>query len=370
MATNVRKRKSVEQSMLTINGGEPIVTQELYREKFLIAINWYNANTDEKQIRAYAEQYVKSSADLKQYIYPVSKASFLEIKAVGIIGRLIKRGQHVDIADMLKVLERLENLSQQYKKVVVAPAAVHAVATPVSVQDRIMDSARRVACDVDQQIDSFVETKQTDFSMKSYLLTNSVSGAVSKKIGEFYKQTVIELEDAIKGKDVQLKEGYSNFTKVQLKKLCELVKQIIADCTQQVVTAKTSRKPRVRKSKPASVIVSKIKYLKEDPQLKLKSISPTEIIGSSELWVYVPDKRKLTVYRGADNGHLGVSGMSITNYDVEKSETKTIRKPEEFFKQLTSTGKRAMANAWKALKSKVSKPRSRINEEMLLLAAN
>lgn len=368
MATNVRKRKSVEQSMLTINGGEPIVTQELYREKFLIAINWYNVNADEKQIRAYAEQYVKSSADLKQYIYPVSKASFLEIKAVGIIGRLVKRGQHVEISDMLKVLERLEELSQQYKKVI--PATVHAVSVPVSVQDRIMDSARRVASDVDQQIDLFVEQKQTDFSMKSYLLTNAVSGAVSKKVGEFYKQTVVELEDAIKGKDVQLKEGYSNFTKAQLKKLYELVKQIVADCTQQVVTAKTTRKPRVRKSKPASVIVSKIKYMKEDPQLKLKSISPTEIIGSSELWVYTPDKRKLTVYRGADNGHLGVSGMSITNYDVEKSETKTIRKPEEFFKQLTSTGKRAMANAWKSLKSKVSKPRSRINEEMLLLAAN
>jgi hypothetical protein len=76
------------------------------------------------------------------------------------------------------------------------------------------------------------------------------------------------------------------------------------------------------------------------------------------------------VYRAANGGSLSVSGMSVLNYDLATSETKTIRKPEEFFKSITSTGKRALANAWKNIKGKGTTPRSRINEDMILFAAN
>ena len=92
--------------------------------------------------------------------------------------------------------------------------------------------------------------------------------------------------------------------------------------------------------------------------------------GYSDLFLYNTANRKLIVFYGADGGFLGVSGMSITNYDVEKSSVKTLRDPAKFFKGLSSTGKRAMANAWKAIRAKESKPRARINEEMILLAAN
>jgi hypothetical protein len=99
------------------------------------------------------------------------------------------------------------------------------------------------------------------------------------------------------------------------------------------------------------------------------SIEPAKIIGADELWVYIPASRKLTVFRGVDGKPLSVSRTSITNYDVEKSETKTIRKPEQFFKGL-SYGKRAMANAWKSIETKPSKARARITDDMILLAAN
>lgn len=372
MATVQRKRKSLEHSMTILTGGhEPVVSKERYRERLMSALNWYNANREEKDFRAYAEYYVKNSPELKEYAHAVSKASFLEVKGIGVIGRLIRREQYVDIKDMMKTLERLESLNVKYPKTVEkkqAATATTAVA-PVSIQERIADTASKFAADVDGQIDEFVLQKASDFSMKSYLIGNAVSGVVAKKIGQKYTRLAKELEEAVAGKDPQLKEAYSYLTKPQLRKFLALVSSIVADCNQQVVSAKSVRKPKARKVKPPSVVAAKIKPLKEYAALKLKSIEPAKIIGADELWVYTPTTRKLTLYRGADGKPLGVSGMSVINYDVEKSETKTIRKPEEFFKGL-SYGKRAMANAWKALGDRSSKPRARINDEMLLLAAN
>lgn len=368
MATT--KRKSLAQSLHVLTGGdEPQINKDNYRETLMRALNWYNANREEKDFRSYAEYYVKQSPDLKEYAYAVSKASLLEVKSIGVIGRLVRREQYVHINETMKVLEALEQLKAKYKKQPVKKHETTATVAP-SIQDRILETARTHAAEVDAQIDIFTTEKSNSFSMKSYLIGNSVSGVIAKKIGSFYEPLAKELEEAYKGKDAQLKEGYSNLSKVQLRKFLEFVQQIIADCNQQVVSAKAQRKPRTKKTKPPSVIVKKIKYMKECAELNLKSIDPAKIIGASELWVYHPVKRKLTVFRGADGGFLSVSGMSITNYDVEKSETKTIRKPDAFFKGLSSYGKRAMVNAWKAINATPSSPRGRINEEMILLAVN
>lgn len=372
MAQKPKRKVSLEKSMHILTGGdEPIVTKaDDYRMQLIKALNWYNANREEKDYRAYAEYYVKQSPDLKQYLYSVQKADFLEIKAIGALARLIRREQYVAISDSMAILDRLESLAKKYRKPIKAVEAKTTTVVGPSIQDRILDQARTHAAEVDGALDEFVTVGKSEFSMKSYLLSKQISGVVAKKIGSFYGSLAKELEETIAGNDDQLTEGYSHMTTRQLKKYLEFVQTIVADCTQQAVSAKSMRKPRTRKTKPAAVVAAKIKPMRECAELKLKSIDPAKIIGADELWVYTPATRKLTVYRGAHNGPLGVSGMSITNYDVEKSETKTLRKPEEFFKDLSSTGKRAMANAWKSIRAKVSKPRARINSEMILLAVN
>lgn len=359
-----------KKAVAILRGGadEPIINEASYRIDLMKAFNYYNTE-DVKIVRKYADQYL-TTLKRKDAMYGVSKAFDYEMKQIGVIGRLVARGQYVSVEDIERVSNRIDELKDKYKKeqsVVEDTTVVRAV--PVSIQERITEAARNHAGEIDNAIDTFVTTKSSEFSAKSYLLSNEISGAVSKRIGDFYQPLVRELEEAVRGKDEQLNEGYSHFTTSELKKFVGFVKGIVADCTQQAVSARSQRKPRARKVKPASVIVAKMKYLKEYADLKLKSINPAEIIGSDELWTYNPTTRKLTVFRGSD-GPLGVSGMSITNYDVSKSETKTLRKPEEFFKGLASTGKRAMANAWKSVRAKVSKPRARINEEMILLAAN
>lgn len=366
----VKRKMSLEESMMKLRGDEPRVSKDNYRTDLIRALNWYNANWEEKDYRKAAEMYIKKMG-LREYAQPLSKASFLEIRPVGVIGRLVLTEQHVDLSDVERVMISLEKIKKTYVKPKADPIVLDvAIAAPLSIQDRILEAARTHAAEFDAAIDEYTTTKGTTFVAKNYLASNQVSGPVAKKIGEFYKPLMKELTEVQQGKDDQLKEGYSNFGRIELRRFIAFIQSIIDDCTQQTVSAKAQRKPRARKAKPASVVVKKMKYMREYPELKLKSIDPAKIIGSTELWVYVPEKRKLIVYRGADGGYLSVSGMSISNYDTKTSEVKTLRKPDEFFKGLTSMGKRAMSNAWKAVRAKVSSPRARITEEMILLAVN
>lgn len=366
---NKRKKQSLDKSLSILRGNEPKVTKDNYKIELIQALNWHNVNWEEKDYRKAVTDYLKKH-NMKQYAHCVQKADFLEIRNIGSIGRLILTGQHVDLNDIEKIAIRLEELNHKYPRTATPVKAKVVTTVPVSIQERILEQARTLGGDFEGAVDEFLADEKVDFSAKAYLLTNQVSGAVAKKIGEMFKPIAAELAEAVAGKDAQLKEAYSNLPKSKLKKLTAFVQSIVDDCIQQTVSAKAQRKPRARKVKPPSVIVKKVKYLRECAELKLKSIAPEKIVGASELWTYNPSTRKLAVFYAADNGTLSVSGMSITNYDVAASEVKTLRKPDEFFKGLTSTGKRAMANAWKALKAKTSKPRSRISEEVLLLAAN
>lgn len=370
-AKRVKRRLTVDQSMAIIKGNEPKVSKDNFKSDLIGALNWYNANWEEKEYRAAAEAYVVKHMKMKDAAYALSKADFLEVRSIGSLGRLIMREQYMDLDYVQRLFERIEALKQKYIKPKAAPVVVKdgAVVPVLSIQERIVQTARDLAGDVEGAIDDYL-TDGTEFSMKNFLLSRQVSGVVAKKIGEFYKPLLAELEEAIEGKCPQLKEGYSHYTKRGLKAYAEFIRQIVVDCTQQAVSAKAQRKPRARKAKPASVIVKKMVYMREFPELKLKSITADKIIGATELWVYNTANRKLIWYKAADANCLGVSGMSITNYDVEGSEVKTLRDPAKFFKDLSSTGKRAMASAWKGIRAKTSKPRARINDEMILLAAN
>lgn len=348
---------------------EPKTDPGSFRVSYGQAINWYNYNWEEADYRKSALAYLKH-AKLNAYINAVNSASFVEIRSIAVLGRLIVRGQYIDMEYFENLLFKLESLKQKYVKPVIS-AEPKPATTTMTIQERVLDIARSRGGEIDEEIDKFIQNGyKSDFSMKSYLQAKQINGVVAKKIAEFYKAELDEIDQVIKKKDSDLVEAYDHISKKNLKKYFEFLSMVINDCTQQVVVAKAQHKPRARKPKSPLRLTEKMKYMPEFPELKLTSVSASKIIGASELWVYNTDNRKLIVFQAIDKDGLGVSGMSITNFDVSKSEVKTIRDPKVFFEGLSSTGKRAMANAWKSLRAKVSKPRPRINEDMILLAVN
>lgn len=367
MAISAAVKQKRERATEIIRGssGEPVVTMEKYDEQFVRALNWYNCNVDDRELRKYLDVFLKKSGQ-KQYCEAVAAASLTEIKGIAVIGRLSTRGQYVALEDIERAAIRLDQIASKYIKPPTQKIGGSAVV--ISIQDRLNQQAGELGSQIDGEIDLFTINKSTQFSMKAFLQSNQVSSPVAKKLGELYKPLATELKLAYTKADPDLVEGYSNFTRNELKKFLAFIEGIVQECTQQVVSAQAQRKPRVRKPKPPSKIVAKIKFMREHAEFGLKSIDPAKIVGASELWTFNPNNRKMSVFRACDNGELTVKGTTIVNYDVNQSEVRTLRDPKAFIKVANGSGKRAINNAWKALKGKPAKPRARINEDMILFA--
>lgn len=367
-----QKRRETAAQMETIfgtgkNSTEPKIDPENYMSSLMGALNYYNAAFDTKDKKKWTLAYVG-----KGKTQGIEDLPDWEFHSIGAVIRLKVREQPLqakELAYIDKRLEELYRLAREEKKVSslkAKPDAEPALAkVTVSIQDRIAQKASEVAGEFDGMMDDFVvHDKEPDFA--AYLKANNISPQVSKLIPKMYEKTIAELEEALEGKDKQLVEGYSNFTKAKLRKFKKFYEAIGPACEQQVVSAKAVRKPRARKEKPASVVAAKVKYLKEFPDLGLKSELPSKIVGASEVWVYNTKYKKLQVYRAEDHGTLTVKGTTVVGYSVANSGGKTLRKPEAVKDYVTMT-KRTFASAFKSLKTKESAVNGRINEDCIIL---
>ena len=359
------KKRAKAHAALNRTVDEPMLDQENYNVSITTALVWYSNNVDEKRRKKYAIEYF-AKLGRKAEVLAINQANDYDIRQLGTLCRLVSNGNTLSedhmqaIENMVRSIMSKEKLPQKIKesKEVIVPVA--------SIQERIEEKAHDLAGEIDGAIDDFTTNKTSDFSAKNYLLANNVSAPVAKRIGEFYEGTIQELREVLEGEDEQLVEGYSNFTKRELKKFLAFVEEIVADCSQMVQTAKANRAPRKRKAVPLSKQVAKMKYMKEFAELKLKSCKAEDIIGSTELWVYNTKYRKVQVYKAESS--LAVKGTTIIGFDIKESKSMTLRKPEEFFKGL-SIGKRALNGAIKKLTTKPTTPNGRINEECVLLGA-
>jgi hypothetical protein len=372
MATAAKRQKLIEKANAIMKGVEVQLNPDTYMRDLLRALNYYNSNNDDKDKKKwFISHYAKIDKKLAVEFLKIDEYHF---RYAGILARLQDGGSELQEKELNFFNERIAFLKEQIgarqksqdkaDKKAAADAAL--IAAQPSIQQRMDEKAHELAGEIEGAIDDFVITKKSDFSAKNYLLANNVASPIAKRIGDFFVGKSKELHEAIAGKDDQLVEGYSHFTKRELKKFAEFIDQIIVDCNQVVQTAKATRAPRKRKPVPLSKQVAKVKYMKEFAELKLKSIKPEDMVGAKEVWIYNTKYRKVQVYK-ADSG-LAIKGTTLIGFDVTESKSMTLRKPEEFFKGLAMT-KRPLNAAFKTLKTKPSAPNGRINEECIILGA-
>ena len=343
--------------------GAPVVTQDNYRTSLMKAMGYYNTNLDNSQRAKAVVNYLKKNN--RKFYDVFSKVPDYELLTAGSLCIIKEKGEYLSDADQDKLATILNNVYDKYKTVDKQVEDDKPKAPVISIEQRVIDSARSQSELIDYAIDNFVKTKVWNFNTKAHLLSNNISGMVAKKIGEYYKNTLDEIEEAIEGKDEQLVEGYSFLSKAELKKFRDAIKSIVDDCAQHQVTVK---KPRVTKAKPPAIIVKKLKYMFKHDLLNLKSCNPADIVGAKELWCYNIKYRKLVAYVADDSATLSVKGTTIINYSIAKSWSWTLRNPEKFFKDL-SISKKNLNLAAKALTTKPTAPNGRINEETILLGA-
>ena len=176
------------------------------------------------------------------------------------------------------------------------------------------------------------------------------------------------LGEVLTGTDPDLKEGYRNYTKPQVRKLLEFYTKIVSDAEQYSANAKKARKIN-RKPRVVSVekVVKNLKFKKTDQEYKLISIEPAQIMAAQELWTFNTRNRMLTVYRAQDAGGLGVKNVKITGYSESTSTSKRLRKPEEVLQKVLTGGKPTLRTLMDEIKTKPVGFSSRIVADTILL---
>lgn len=336
-------------------GPEPIdITEKGYGE----ALNWYNYMCEIDQARDWLIEYMKLNKHSKSDLRAIERLPKYYIPTtIGWVARIIMNGNEVPTNYLPTRLAQLIEQGNSY----ITVERVERGELP-TIRERTMAKTESLIVDIEEALDEDISTNSTrKFSLYEFLQSREVSGPAANIIRAKY---VGQLDELLSD-DPQVKEAYGK----RLKSETAFWRTFIDDCDRYAGNKKATvvRKPRAKKVKSAVDQVSKLKYQKEDPVLKIVSRNPAEIIGAQRIFVFNTKTRKLTTYVAVGPAGLGVKGASLTGFDTEQSVSKSLRKPKEPIDQVLAAGKVALRKFMDSIKTSPTTPNGRINSDTIIL---
>ena len=334
------------------------------------ALSWYTYSFGNKEAKEFVLDYAKSvgrSKDEIESLKSVPESKF--VKQFGWVARMLCVGHKPDEKTKTFFMRMYKSLLAT-KDTIKAVEVVEedTIAPKATIQSRIQDKAHEEAGELEGLIDDFVASGcKLQIDLDNYVKNKKLSSVVLKKICDIFVVRSSRIANVIESKDPQYKEGYSNFTKPELRRLKDFIDSIVAATNKGAVESKPVRKTRKKKEKPAAVLVSKVSYLKEDPETGVKSVLPEKIIGASQVWVYNAKTRILGVYRAADARGLSIKGTTIQNYKEDAAIAKKLRKPKFTIDALISAGKVKMNQILSELTTKECNLTGRLNSDTIIV---
>ena len=269
------------------------------------------------------------------------------------------------IAQMLKSKQEIK----REKADVDADAAV----AKLTIQDHLREKVSECCGELEGMFDDFIVAgakMSADYKPIALMRGMNISPNMIGTVTAVWELRLAEFTEVLTTDDDQIIEGYSHLSKNQLKQCVKFCETVLADCGSYVSIKKTERKPRAKKTVSPEKQASKFKYLREFPELKLKSEAAAKLVGASEAWLYDTAKRKLIhVLADAHLGTFTVKGSAVIAFDSLTTVQKTLRKPAEQIKAVMSGGKPAMRKEFGAIKATETKWNGRGNENLVILKA-
>lgn len=364
------KRISPIDNML---GSEPVWVADTEHDNKIStvkALNWYNYNCSKKDAKEFILDYLKKVNRSKDEVAIIKGLPDTKVSLqVGWLARMLCMGFVPSDNTKKFFCEGYKKLLVAEQKEVSATAAPVVAAAPVvNIQDRIREKASEVSGEIEGLIDDFVISRcKTPIDVESYVKNLKLSSVVLKKVCDNFVDHSKEITEAITGKDKQLVEGYSQFSKVELRRLREFMDSIVTATNNVAVVSKTVRKKRVSKEKPAAILVAKVQYQKECTELKLKSITPDKMIGATQVWTYNTKTKLLGVYSAENAKGFSMKGTTLQNFDSALSIGKRLRKPEVVLKEVLEAGKVKLKKILPDLKTKECVLTGRMNSDTIIL---
>ncbi len=348
------------------------ITDENRMLESIHAFNWYNYSFGAKDAHKFVIDYLKAAKrtdDAKTF----KKSSELLIStAIGWLARMTFMGWTLNS----KETEYLEGAISkgiasvgETKKVITDKDQK---TTKLNIQDRMRIKTAGTEGELAGMVDDYIAAgckAKHAFSPITVLKTaNILPGHVNEEIAA-WEIVRNEFNSAYNRKDADLTEAYSHLSKLHLRNITKFIDLIIADHHSYVAFKKATKTPRKRKSKTPAELVFKLKYARDFLELKLKSISPTKIIGARELFVYSTKKRKLQHYVADEHAGnaLTVKNNTIVGFDTTKSTQKTIRKPKDQIPALMKAGRPNTRKIFANIKAVEIKLSGRFADDLVIL---
>lgn len=360
-------------------GDEPTWTDqenlspEALTARVLKAYHWYNYHCDAKAQRKFMESYFKANKDKRSDAVLAVEDFRYTITQVGAMARMILVGFKLDKVRKAKFNAKLDDLAalgakflKARKEAVKAKEKTRVV---VSVQAATKAKAGEIIAEMEDELDKFILAGCKDaFSPFDWLKERDIKAIYAAHLITYYTPVRDEVAAAVAGKDDELKYAYRLFTKKQGKAFLTLLNTLLSDAATFGANKKKQAAPRKKKEKSVDKVVSKVKYQKEDADLKLASIRPENIVGAMELWTYNTKYHVIQHYVAIDRGGLSVKNSSIKNFSEKESTQRAIRKPETILPGLlAANGTRAVNKMYNDLATKTKMPNGRLNEFTILL---
>jgi hypothetical protein len=340
------------------------------QSRLIGAFSWYNYHFGKKDAKELTIDWLVHTGKTDQAKAFARVPDHINLNTVGWLCRMEMRGLILDQRESSHIQDTIDiHVDALRSEKLVAEDPVP-MAPKITIQDRLQDIACNAAADLEGMYDDLIRAAvkiTADSKPMAVLRGHNIAPPLVRDVKDRWQSRHDQLSAVIAGTDAQLMEGYANFSRTQLKTLLKFVDLVLANCDSYVQVKKTERTPRKKKPVSPERLTHRFPYLKEFPELKLKSEPVTKLVNATEAWLYDSKKRKL-IHVMADShvGSFTVKGTSIIGLDAVATTQKTLRKPEEQLK-LVQTAAAAARKAYKDIKSTEVKWSGRGNENLILL---
>ena len=345
---------------------DPFQNQKLDTLGILKALNHYNFNSTKKEAKKFLAEYLTEKGKTNFLLTDLKHLKDEDFQAgTGYVARILVQGNSIPEISEENFNQQIEDIEYQIKKAKMEVPEqpqkfINAViADPVIEYDEF---AARYG-DIEFQIDSAIADsfRNLNFDISKWLEGHKVKPKDIKYMVSQFTNLLDEIQEALSDKDKDLSEGYSNYTKPQMKRYAKMLEGWIQECEKHLTTPK--RKPRKTKAKTPEQLTKNVKYQESYSDLSLMSVPAEEIIGAKEVWLYNTKYRTL-MYFYSPNG-LSVRGTTLQDYG--RCGGKKLRKPDIQLGEILGQYNFDDRTRWfDGIKTKNFEPNGRINTNTII----
>lgn len=337
------------------------------------AFSWYNYHYGRKEARDIVVAYLESQgrkADVKTF----RKVGDNELNLTAAwLCRMSMIGLMLTEQEQKQLDQRIAGMLDTATTEVVVVANEVPTATRPNIQERLREKMIECAGEIEGMFDDFLLSgarMTVEFKPINILRGKNVAPNLVAEISAMWSVRLREIIQVLGGQDDQLVEGWSNYSKVQLRSIEKFCETVINDCGAYVQIRKVETKPRKAKKVSPEQRVRKFRCQAEVEEFGIKGLPATSLVDCAEAWLYDSKKRKL-IHVVAD-GHVGrftVKNNMLIGVSPADTLQKTLRRPADTLKAIAAAGKPAARKIFADLTTTETPFNCRGTENLVVLRA-